>query len=125
MSFTAQGMVVKNAAGDFEPRMGWTNFTQEALKEIVKNPKAKTFVEPFIEEAMIAAKCQVTRPRYAGRTGALRLLVVGGSLGAQTLNDLIVAAIAAMPEQAHQTLSLPLDYRSRLAQGDVDIVIGN
>ena len=45
--------------------------------------------------------------RYAGRTGPLRLLVVGGSLGAQTLNDLVVAALAAMtpgerPEVVHQ-----------------------
>jgi hypothetical protein len=50
VSFTAQGMVVKSASGDFAPRMGWTNFTQEALKELVKNPKAKSFVEPFVEE---------------------------------------------------------------------------
>lgn len=50
VSFSAQGLVVKNSAGDFLPRMGWTNFSQEALKELVKNPKAKTFVEPFIEE---------------------------------------------------------------------------
>jgi UDP-N-acetylglucosamine--N-acetylmuramyl-(pentapeptide) pyrophosphoryl-undecaprenol N-acetylglucosamine transferase len=45
--------------------------------------------------------------RYAGRTGPLRLLVVGGSLGAQTLNDLVVAALASMapeerPEVVHQ-----------------------
>lgn len=50
VSFTVQGMVVKNPAGEFAPRMGWTNFTQEALKELAKNPKAKSFVEPFIEE---------------------------------------------------------------------------
>ena len=35
--------------------------------------------------------------RYAGREGRLRLLVVGGSLGAQTMNDLVLAALAAMP----------------------------
>ena len=50
VSFGAQGLVVKTATGDFAPRMGWTNFSQEALKELVKNPKAKAFVEPFIEE---------------------------------------------------------------------------
>jgi UDP-N-acetylglucosamine--N-acetylmuramyl-(pentapeptide) pyrophosphoryl-undecaprenol N-acetylglucosamine transferase len=38
--------------------------------------------------------------RYAGRHGRLRLLVVGGSLGAQTMNDLVVAALAAMAPQA-------------------------
>jgi UDP-N-acetylglucosamine--N-acetylmuramyl-(pentapeptide) pyrophosphoryl-undecaprenol N-acetylglucosamine transferase len=40
------------------------------------------------------------RERYAARAGRLRLLVVGGSLGAQTLNDLVVAALAAMPPEA-------------------------
>ena len=36
--------------------------------------------------------------RYRDRAGPLRLLVVGGSLGAQTMNDLVLAAIASMPE---------------------------
>jgi UDP-N-acetylglucosamine--N-acetylmuramyl-(pentapeptide) pyrophosphoryl-undecaprenol N-acetylglucosamine transferase len=35
--------------------------------------------------------------RFAERTGPLRLLIVGGSLGAQTLNELIVKAIAHLP----------------------------
>ena len=37
--------------------------------------------------------------RYAGRAGRLRLLVVGGSLGAQTLNDLVLAALASIPPE--------------------------
>jgi UDP-N-acetylglucosamine--N-acetylmuramyl-(pentapeptide) pyrophosphoryl-undecaprenol N-acetylglucosamine transferase len=46
--------------------------------------------------------------RYAGREGRLRLLVVGGSLGAQTLNDLVVAAMQALapgerPKVVHQS----------------------
>jgi UDP-N-acetylglucosamine--N-acetylmuramyl-(pentapeptide) pyrophosphoryl-undecaprenol N-acetylglucosamine transferase len=46
--------------------------------------------------------------RYAGRAGRLRLLVVGGSLGAQTMNDLVLSALAAMapeerPEIVHQS----------------------
>jgi len=46
--------------------------------------------------------------RYAARGGRLRLLIVGGSLGAQTMNDLVVAALAAMspetrPEVVHQS----------------------
>ncbi|NOT14923.1 MAG: undecaprenyldiphospho-muramoylpentapeptide beta-N-acetylglucosaminyltransferase [Methylotenera sp.] len=36
--------------------------------------------------------------RFAGRTGVLRLLVVGGSLGAQALNEVIPKAIAQLPE---------------------------
>ncbi len=36
--------------------------------------------------------------RFAGREGPLRLLVVGGSLGALALNEMIPEALAAMPE---------------------------
>jgi len=35
--------------------------------------------------------------RFAGREGALRLLVVGGSLGAHALNDVIPKALAKLP----------------------------
>ena len=46
--------------------------------------------------------------RYAGRSGALRLLVVGGSLGARVLNDCVPQAIALLPgadrpQVTHQT----------------------
>jgi UDP-N-acetylglucosamine--N-acetylmuramyl-(pentapeptide) pyrophosphoryl-undecaprenol N-acetylglucosamine transferase len=37
--------------------------------------------------------------RYAGRTGPLRMLVVGGSLGARSLNELVPAALALMAPQ--------------------------
>lgn len=36
--------------------------------------------------------------RFAGRTGPLRVLVVGGSLGAKALNDIVPKALALMPE---------------------------
>ncbi|MDB5806724.1 MAG: murG [Betaproteobacteria bacterium] len=36
--------------------------------------------------------------RYGGRTGALKLLVVGGSLGAQALNQTVPRALALLPE---------------------------
>ena len=35
--------------------------------------------------------------RFAGRTGALRLLVVGGSLGAKALNEVVPKALALLP----------------------------
>jgi UDP-N-acetylglucosamine--N-acetylmuramyl-(pentapeptide) pyrophosphoryl-undecaprenol N-acetylglucosamine transferase len=46
--------------------------------------------------------------RFAGRAGPLRLLVVGGSLGAQTMNELVLGALAALraderPEVVHQS----------------------
>ena len=36
--------------------------------------------------------------RFAGRNGPLRVLVVGGSLGAKALNDIVPQALALMPE---------------------------
>ena len=36
--------------------------------------------------------------RFAGRSGPLRLLVVGGSLGAKALNDTVPLALALLPE---------------------------
>jgi UDP-N-acetylglucosamine--N-acetylmuramyl-(pentapeptide) pyrophosphoryl-undecaprenol N-acetylglucosamine transferase len=36
--------------------------------------------------------------RFAGRTGPLHVLVVGGSLGAKALNDLVPQALALLPE---------------------------
>lgn len=46
------------------------------------------------EIAAVAAPAE----RFAGRQGPLRLLVVGGSLGAQALNDTVPAALALLPE---------------------------
>ena len=39
--------------------------------------------------------------RFAGRTGPLKLLVVGGSLGARALNEIVPQALALLPE-AHR-----------------------
>ena len=36
--------------------------------------------------------------RFAGRTGPLRLLVVGGSLGARALNEIVPQALALIPQ---------------------------
>ena len=52
--------------------------------------------------------------RYAGRTGALRVLVVGGSLGARALNECLPQALALLdiaqrPMVTHQTGGAHLD----------------
>lgn len=43
--------------------------------------------------------------RYSERQGALRVLVVGGSLGAQALNELVPAALALMPQEHRPRLT--------------------
>jgi UDP-N-acetylglucosamine--N-acetylmuramyl-(pentapeptide) pyrophosphoryl-undecaprenol N-acetylglucosamine transferase len=59
--------------------------------------------------------------RFAGRSGPLRVLLVGGSLGAKVLNETLPAALAHLPAEArplviHQTGMAHLDdVRSRYA----------
>ncbi|WP_332745253.1 undecaprenyldiphospho-muramoylpentapeptide beta-N-acetylglucosaminyltransferase [Hydrogenophaga sp.] len=43
--------------------------------------------------------------RFAGRSGPLRLLVVGGSLGAKALNDVVPQALALIPEAQRPTVT--------------------
>ena len=52
--------------------------------------------------------------RFAARSGALRLLVVGGSLGARALNDIVPQALALLPAQSrpvvlHQSGAAQID----------------
>lgn len=52
--------------------------------------------------------------RFAGRTGPLKLLVVGGSLGAKALNDIVPQALALIPaeqrpEVIHQSGAKQID----------------
>jgi hypothetical protein len=57
ISANAQGLVIKREDGSFAPRVGWTNFTANALKELAGNPKVKPFVEPLLEgEEEIASR---------------------------------------------------------------------
>lgn len=63
--------------------------------------------------------------RLAGRTGPLKLLVVGGSLGAAVLNETVPRALAAMdpavrPQVVHQTGAAQLEQvRQAYAQAGV------
>lgn len=47
---TDKGVVIKTPENKFLPRTGWTNFTQEGLKELAKHPKIRPFVETLIDE---------------------------------------------------------------------------
>lgn len=47
--FNAQGAVFKRADGTFTSRAAWTNFTEAALKELGKDPKAKQYVDQYLE----------------------------------------------------------------------------
>lgn len=85
-----------------------------AFDRPIKNVLPKFLPKPkhaeWVGNPVRADIAQVAEParRYAGRTGPLRVLVVGGSLGAQGLNKLVVDALAAMavaerPQVVHQS----------------------
>jgi UDP-N-acetylglucosamine--N-acetylmuramyl-(pentapeptide) pyrophosphoryl-undecaprenol N-acetylglucosamine transferase len=63
--------------------------------------------------------------RFAGRSGPLRVLVVGGSLGAKALNDVVPQALALIPEGArpvvtHQSGAKQIDaLRANYAEAGV------
>jgi UDP-N-acetylglucosamine--N-acetylmuramyl-(pentapeptide) pyrophosphoryl-undecaprenol N-acetylglucosamine transferase len=63
--------------------------------------------------------------RFAGRTGPLQLLVVGGSLGAKALNDIVPQALALLPAEQrprvlHQSGAKQIDaLRANYAQAGV------
>ena len=68
--------------------------------------------------------------RFIAHSGPLKLLVVGGSLGAQTMNDLVLAALASMPadkrpqvvHQSGQKLHERLQYEYRHAHVDAEVI---
>lgn len=64
--------------------------------------------------------------RFAGRSGPLRLLVVGGSLGAKALNEVVPKALALLPlaqrpRVVHQSGARQIDaLRAGYAEAGVD-----
>jgi UDP-N-acetylglucosamine--N-acetylmuramyl-(pentapeptide) pyrophosphoryl-undecaprenol N-acetylglucosamine transferase len=71
------------------------DFGNAAGKALVTgNPVRKEIIEVPLPEQ-----------RYAARTGPLRLLVVGGSLGAKVLNDCLPAALSRIPLQARPVVT--------------------
>ncbi|NRR32775.1 undecaprenyldiphospho-muramoylpentapeptide beta-N-acetylglucosaminyltransferase [Oxalobacteraceae bacterium] len=91
------------------------NFGRAASKAVVTG-------NPVRKEILDMAGPQ---PRFAGREGVLRILVVGGSLGAKALNDNLPAALALIPAErrpqvTHQSGKKNIDaLRASYAQAGV------
>jgi UDP-N-acetylglucosamine--N-acetylmuramyl-(pentapeptide) pyrophosphoryl-undecaprenol N-acetylglucosamine transferase len=62
-----------------------------------------TFVGNPVRDAI--ARVAPPAERFAGRTGPLRVLVVGGSLGAAALNDIVPKALALLPADARPVVT--------------------
>jgi hypothetical protein len=50
------GLVIRLESGDYSPRIDWAKLSDETLKVLAENPKARKFAEPFLEppEATVA-----------------------------------------------------------------------
>lgn len=49
ISYNDNGIVFRLEADTYSDRIPWTKFTQDALKQLSKNPKVKPLADPFIE----------------------------------------------------------------------------
>jgi UDP-N-acetylglucosamine--N-acetylmuramyl-(pentapeptide) pyrophosphoryl-undecaprenol N-acetylglucosamine transferase len=114
--------VIVGMEGAFERKVatGWAN-------RIPKPRRVDWLGTPVRDEIR---KVAPPEERFAGRAGPLRLLVVGGSLGAQTMNDLVLAALASMPperrpqvvHQSGEKLHEQLQYAYRHAHVEAEVV---
>ncbi len=95
-------------------------------------PVARRFPRAVVTGNPVRADIEALPPpreRFGGRTGRLRLLVVGGSLGARVLNETVPAALALLaqeqrPRVVHQTgvehlQAVRADYAARGVQAEV------
>ena len=96
-------LLLSNRALRWAARRVAFGFAGESARQL--GSKAVVTGNPVRAEIEAIAAPQL---RFAGRAGALRLLVVGGSLGARVLNECVPQAIALLPGDdrpriAHQT----------------------
>lgn len=68
---------------------------QHGLSSLIPGPSSFSFVGNPVRAGITALA--VPAERYAGRSGRLQLLVIGGSLGAQALNETVPRALALLP----------------------------
>jgi UDP-N-acetylglucosamine--N-acetylmuramyl-(pentapeptide) pyrophosphoryl-undecaprenol N-acetylglucosamine transferase len=81
--------------------------TNRSLSHLAKKVLA-AFPSAFGKRALLVGnpvRAEITalpapQQRFSGRSGPLRLLVVGGSLGAQVLNDVIPQVLAQLPPES-------------------------
>ncbi len=101
-------------------------FEQTSGKPDARNGKVQWIGNPLREPFLAQAE---PAQRFAGRSGPLKLLVVGGSLGAKALNDTVPQALALIdpaerPLVAHQSGEKQLQaLQAAYAEADVDAAL--
>lgn len=86
------GLVVRLESGDYSPRIDWAKLSDETLKELADNPRAKKFVEPFLEPPEATVAIQQAKEIPVRQPTRLELPEVKKGLGAAltTPNGLIL-----------------------------------
>ena len=118
------GLLLSNRALLPAARRVAFGFDGDAAKSI--GSKAVVTGNPVRDEIEMLAAPDL---RFAGRDGALRVLVVGGSLGAKVLNECVPEAIALMagavrPQVTHQTGDAAADgVRAAYAGHTIDATV--
>ena len=86
IGFSNKGLVMKLGDGSYSPATPWAQLSQETLKALKENPKARRFVEPFIQlsvaerESLSGLKLpEVSRlDRPTGKVGIFGMLFSSG-----------------------------------------------
>jgi hypothetical protein len=105
-----QGVQIKVGEGDYQ-RVPWTSFSQDDLRNFVKNQRMEPFVEPFIEitqaEKIKKTEVNIKAPPRLERPARQSLL---GSLGSSTLGILVLLILYAATVYAGYEVAL---FRAR------------
>jgi hypothetical protein len=56
ISYNDNGVVFRLEGDKYSPRVPWTKFSQDALKQLANNPKIRPLAEPFIETAPVVER---------------------------------------------------------------------
>lgn len=79
-----------------------------AARVLYAFPKAfEQYPDGLVGNPVRADIAQLPKPeeRFAGRSGPLRIFIIGGSLGAQALNETVPQAMARIPEEARPRIT--------------------
>ena len=79
-----------------------------AARVLYAFPKAfEHYPDGLVGNPVRADIAQLPKPeeRFAGRSGPLRIFIIGGSLGAQALNETVPQAMALIPEEARPRIT--------------------
>jgi hypothetical protein len=60
ISYNDNGVIFRLNVDKYSQRVPWTKFSQDALKQLSKNPKVRPLAEPFIETAPAAERAKKT-----------------------------------------------------------------